>query len=93
MLNALLLLKEQALRGEVNKPFFGICLNLSKLLNNDSAYNFVARHSEGWKHHTGVYNHPVEFSIEEDKWEGKQLELRLSLIDHLITKAKLLEGL
>lgn len=92
ILDALLLLKEQALSKKIGCPSFGICYNLGELVSYDiRAYKFVSNNSEDWEHYSGVYGYPVKLPNDCKYWEGEQLELRLSLIDHLIAKARLLQ--
>lgn len=89
ILDALLVLKEQALTDNVYYTDFGICYNLNEIVDEDvSVYEFVSNNSEDWEHHSGVYEYPVKLSNNCDLWEGEQLELRLSLLDHLIAKAR-----
>lgn len=92
MLNALLLLKEQVTNGSVLKPFSGICHNLSEMTGDvTKTYEFVRDNCFDWCFFSGINTYPVENCNDEPLWEGKQLELRLSLINHLIAKAKILQ--
>ena len=52
---------------------------------------FVRDNCYDWEFFSGLFEYPVELSNDCDLWEDEQLELRLSLIDHLIIKAKLLQ--
>lgn len=93
ILNALLALKEQALSGSVNEPLFGICRNLSSLTGCSwESYSFVSSNCEDWEYFSGDSAYPIVGYDEEPMWEGEQLVLRLSLLDHLIAKAKILES-
>lgn len=86
---ALLQLKGDALNGNVADKWFGICYNLTIMtgVDDDSCYNFVYSKSKGWKFHSGSSAYPVpKTSLDDSLWEGEQSELRLSLIDHLLTK-------
>ena len=89
---ALLLLKEDAISGNIQKGHFGICYLLSDMVVYN-AYRFVSDNSRDWEYFSGDYNYPVSgeevFNYHADNgdiWKGEQLELRLSLIDHLLTK-------
>lgn len=89
ILDALLVLKKQAVNGSVRKPVFGICYNLSELMGGcDSSYDFVAVSCSDWEFFSGCYLNPIDGYVDKPLWEGEQLELRLSLLDHLINKAK-----
>lgn len=89
ILDALLVLKEQAINGCVGKPDFGICYNLAVITEESGlSYDFVRNNCYDWEFFSGLFEYPVELSNDCDLWEGEQLELRLSLIDHLITKAQ-----
>ena len=89
ILDALLVLKEQTLTDNVYYKFCGICYNLNEIVDEDfSVYEYVANNSEDWEHYSGVYEYPVKLCNDCGLWEGEQLELRLSLLDHLIAKAQ-----
>ncbi len=84
-LQELIALKEKALAGEYNKHS-GICDHLT--------FTIEEKHLESWGNYSGIYHYPID--VEEsclhpseqfgelDIWEGRQLEERLSLLDHLI---------
>lgn len=92
ILDALLLLEEQAINNCIDESHYGICYNLSELTGElDESYDFVRENCEDWEHFSGNSVYPIEGCSGEPLWEGKQLELRLSLLDHLIAKAKLLQ--
>lgn len=89
ILDALSVLKEQALTNNVYYTAMGICFNLSEMTDHDiCAYTFVRDNCCDWEFFSGLFEYPVELSDDCDFWEGEQLELRLSLIDHLIAKAR-----
>ena len=89
ILDALLVLKEQAIKGCVYDPHYGICYNLAAITEDiDLSYDFVRNNCSDWEFFSGLFEYPVELSDGCDLWEGEQLELRLSLIDHLITKVR-----
>ena len=92
ILDALLVLKEQALTNNVFYAAMGICTNLAGLTeDSDSSYDFVRDNCEDWEHFSCDTSYPIEGYDDGHLWEGEQLELRLSLIDHLIAKARELE--
>lgn len=92
LLDALLLLREKAVTGVVDYPNHGICSNLSRLTDSyDFPYYFVKDNCEDWQNFSGDTSYPIEGYDLGDLWEGRQLRLRLSLLDHLIAKAKLLQ--
>lgn len=89
---ALSILKEDVISGNMKKGHCGTCLLLS-LLTEYNAFRFVKENCREWEYFSGDYNYPVSgeevFDYHTDNgslWEGEQLELRLSLIDHLLTK-------
>ena len=89
ILDALLVLKEQAVNGCVDETFYGICYNLAAITgDSDLSYGFVRDNCCDWKFFSGLFDYPVELSDDCDLWEGEQLKLRLSLLDHLIIKAR-----
>lgn len=93
ILDALLVLKEKAIKGSIDEPRYGICYNLSGLTgDSDASYDFVVYNCNDWKHFSGNPMCPVKYNHNRVLWEGKQLKLRLSLLDHLIAKAKLLQA-
>lgn len=88
---ALLKLKEIEEFGESN-VWGGICYLLSLMLNYD-VYSFVKENCSDWEFFSGDCDYPVSgkeaFLYNNrhfDLWKGEQLELRLSLIDHLLSK-------
>ena len=52
------------------------------------SYFFVEDNCSDWEFFSGDNSVPIKGYDEGNLWEGEQLELRLSLIDHLIDKAK-----
>jgi hypothetical protein len=96
--------KKEVLRvlGEIKLrgPFTGgsgLCFNISRMgaIDMHTVYDVLRIFSVDWEHFSGehlypisgekVYNHPKSLG---KHWEGEQLELRLSLIDHLIKKLR-----
>lgn len=89
---ALLLLKEDAISGNIKKGHCGICHLLSDM-DVYGSYRFVKDNCSDWGYFSGDYNYPVsgeegfDYHMDNgDLWKGEQLELRLSLIDHLLNK-------
>lgn len=89
---ALLEIKENVLNGNTKRYEFGVCSVLNQL-STSNGYLFVNANCIDWKYFSGDIAYPVSG---EDVWEahahngslwkGEQLELRLSLIDYLLTK-------
>ena len=69
----------------------GICSNLSHHMDGMAgdvrAYKIVETFSQGWKHHSGATEYPIPGSVFADyKWQGPQLQLRRSLLTHMIDR-------
>lgn len=88
---------------EIIEEYFGICWNgfyhpmnkydeeLDEGLVN--IYIIVNEFSVGWEHHSGKKSYPVP-DIRGNKWEGKNLELRIDLMKYIIGKIdEMLEGM
>lgn len=92
MLQALNTLKSQALSGDLHCKGTGICYNLDELLrqpiNGYEVYRFVDACSKTWPLTTGEEGYPVPHVYGVRYWEGENLKLRLSLIDHIIEVVK-----
>lgn len=91
ILEALKQLSEDALSNSVRNRRYGICFNLNEMLEcgieDDRAYDFVQHHCKTWSGFTEGLSCdilPIPRNGIEGRWEGKSLEKRLSLIDHLI---------
>ena len=85
---ALIELRDEAVDGDIDSDSFGICHNLDLKINS-CGYNFVADNCEDWEFFSGILGYPVKMDAKYYKgcyWVGEQLELRLSLIYHLIKK-------
>lgn len=74
------------------RPTLGICSNvgedLRRLQPPLKAYDELSELDElfsGWSRGTGWLGQPIPYH-ELWKWEGEQLELRLSLLSHMISK-------
>jgi len=76
----------EAMYASREDDWLGICYNLSYVFERFEAYRLVAIASQGWEHHTGYVDYPVSGHNLGNLWEGKQLELRISLINHLIAR-------
>ena len=83
---ALLDIKERGLGYCIVYRYSGICLNLSKYHIIEDAYYFVQKNCSDWEYYSGNLCYPVSDDNNYGKWEGENLKLRLSLIDHLLTK-------
>ena len=88
LLNAI----EDMLNGNIDKTN-AICENLDILTDYScSAYSCVNNFSKTWEHYSGEEGYPVVGEIVWDKinwdnpelwWTGEQLELRMSLLEHI----------
>lgn len=86
---------------EIGDAYYGICWNAQRHPLNkydewsgDSLvcmYYIIEELSVGWEHHSGTRSYPVP-DIAGNRWEGKNLELRIDLMKHIVSKIdKLLE--
>lgn len=93
-IEALLQVKKAALNGDYanDKYRFGICKKWDMLLGQKEAcYSLVMKFSRSWEGFSGDEVYPIgggenDFNFEGNLWTGKMLTLRLSLIDHMLTK-------
>lgn len=76
--------RKQAILGILEYLDSGICLNWCKILNNSFSYEIVEEFSVGWEHRTNSSSFPVPHEGSFGLWEGVNLEMRLSLIDHIL---------
>ena len=83
------------LKENVSDNYFGICYNLSKLVEETNGdlrkmgYDIVEEFSVGWKYHTGSKEYPIpRHNTHNSLWKGKQLIYRLDLIDYIIEQLK-----
>lgn len=68
--------------------YFGVCRYLDDILDCNG-YDFVNNNCIDWIEFTGDVSYPVRgYFKHNDKWSGKQLELRQSLAQHLLTKVE-----
>lgn len=66
--------------------YFGLCRFLNDILTSNG-YDFVANNCSDWVEFTGNTSYPVVgYFNHNNKWVGKQLILRQSLAQHLLTK-------
>ena len=86
LINSLNVVKQDALSGNIKETTAGICLNWTDELGCDSfGYVLVEQLAPSWEHYSGEMDLPIVGCYARDKlWEGEQLELRLSLIDHIL---------
>ena len=94
LLNAI----EEMLSGNVDKTI-AICENLDILTCfNGTAYPSVSKFAKTWEHYSGERSYPVSGEEVWDEglcndsnfwWAGEQLELRMSLLEHI--KAEVLK--
>lgn len=88
---------------EIDDTFYGICWNAQKHPLNEydewsgdclvCIYHIVDELSVGWEHHSGKKSYPVPYNV-GNKWEGKNLELRIDLMKYIVNKIDImLEGM
>ena len=84
-------LLQDAENGEVYRGFLGICANVSYKLDtvdiheqDFDAYEDIVFCYYKWPTYSGDAAFPVEGNWLAPKWEGTQLELRISLLKHII---------
>lgn len=86
---------------EINDEYYGICWNghyhptneYDELSGNAKVcmYSIVEELSVGWAHHSGLEGYPIAY-IAGNKWEGKNLELRIDLMKYIVSKIDILLG-
>lgn len=86
LIDTLLVLKQQAESGSILEPDYGICKNWYEMLNDVFSYKLVKELSIGWEYRTSSYSYPVPDDEDYGLWERVNLEMRLSLIDHIIKR-------
>ena len=88
LIDSLTVIKEKALSGEITCLTMGICGNWSEESGLDEfSYILVETFSPSWDKFSGDPSIPVVGDYFSSKlWEGEQLELRLSLIDHILKR-------
>jgi len=91
LLEALKTLRNMAVSGNVPDEYFGICWNAKFFANSEigsEAYELCADISPSWQYFSGseICPIPKRKLAETHKWQGGQLNYRLSLINHMINK-------
>lgn len=86
LIDTLLVLKQQAELGNILKPNYGICKNWKEILNDEFSYEIVGEFSTDWEHKTTSYYYPVPDDESFELWDGVNLEMRLSLVDHILKR-------
>jgi hypothetical protein len=79
-------------------PNFGICWNLSSILGALGlqaylGYDIISDYDFAldWPHYSGKNSYPIPRETCGPRWEGQQLEYRISLLEHLYKKIEELE--
>lgn len=76
---------------------YGICYNFARVtreccgdfsMGDLKAYDVVEHISHGWEKHSGVSLYPIKPKKAVDLWKGKQLELRIELMQYILNKLK-----
>lgn len=92
LLQALKELRDMACTGTIPFDDLGICASV-KMLTGNYSVSKLQQLWKDWKYHSGDDDYPVvgedHWIDTKNLWEGRDLELRLSLINHMINK---LEG-
>lgn len=78
--------RQQAVLGILIEPDYGICRNWCELLSDSVSYTLVENLSFSWKYRTEWDEYPVPDDESFGLWEGVNLEMRLSLIDHILVR-------
>lgn len=86
LIKSLVHLKQDALTGNIEHVHTGICYNWGRLLASCVSYTVVGEFSQDWKFYSGHKGYPVPDNETIGLWEGKNLEMRLSLIDHILKR-------
>ena len=76
--------KQRAILGIILEPEYGICKNWCEMLDDAFSYTLVENLSFSWKYRTEWDEYPVPDDERYGLWEGVNLEMRLSLIDHVL---------
>lgn len=92
LIKSLKKVRKEAKRGTYrNERVLGICYQWGQAISEMQvdcmgviAYNLVTKLSCNWQHHTGIPSYPVQTYSHQKLWIGTQLDLRLSLIEHLL---------
>lgn len=88
LIDSLNVVKQAALSGNIKETTAGICLNWTDELGCDAfGCVLVEQLAPSWEHYSGEMDLPIVGCYITDKlWEGEQLNLRLSLIDHILKR-------
>ena len=86
MIDTLNEVRQQAVLGILIEPDYGICKNWYEMLDDVFCYDLVSEFSRSWEHRTTCYSYPVPDDETLGLWEGVNLEMRLSLIDHILVR-------
>ena len=78
--------KQQALSNSIYEPDCGICLNWAVTAKCSITYDLVEMYSVEWEHSSLNQSFPVPHNSGYRLWEGVNLEMRLSLIDHILKR-------
>lgn len=86
---------------KIHDTYYGICFNADRHPINKydtwsgdclvSMYHVVDELSVGWEHHSGLGTYPIPY-LKGNKWEGKNLELRIDLMKYIVSKIDILLG-
>jgi len=71
------------------KQVYGICRHLNLICSDGKGlyeYALVNYFSEGWEHHSGNKQYPVQEDKDYGKWQGESLILRINLLNYLIER-------
>ena len=85
---SLRVVKDKALSNSLGDYVcMGICGNWQEELGDCFSYILVRELSKDWFHYSGDPDLPIgDDYFKKNLWVGKSLELRLGLIDHILTK-------
>ena len=86
LIDTLNYVRQQAILGLIMRPDYGICKNWCEMLDDAFSYDLVDEFSTSWEHRTTSYCYPVPDEERMGLWEGVNLEMRLSLIDHILIR-------
>lgn len=86
LIDTLNYVRQQAILGLIMRPDYGICRNWCEMLDDAFSYDLVDEFSTSWEHRTTSYCYPVPDDESLGLWEGVNLEMRLSLIDHILVR-------
>ena len=83
---------EDLLAGDINETY-ALCENICQKTNTFwLGYDVITKFSKTWEHYSGCDSYPVSGMREWNRcyytdktlwWKGEQLELRMSLLEHI----------